>query len=348
MESQMKAIQLEEYVKGPLDLTPTTLPRPTPKSDESLIRIHASATNFFDLLQIAGKYQHQPPFPWIAGAEFAGVVEEIGSGASSSGARVKKGDKVFGYVQGAYAEYCCVKTSALLPVPTGWSFADAAGLFITAPTSYAALTIRAEAKRGEWVLVHAGAGGVGLFAIQVAKAVGCTVVATASTPEKLAICKRFGADHVINYSNTGWVKEVLSLRPGGVDIIFDPVGLINQSLKCTAWNGRLLIIGFAAGSIEKVPMNRVLLKNVSVVGVHWGEYMKKRVEAGTVERVWRDILGMISEGKIKPITNAKVYEGLENVGKALKALGARETWGKVVVKVCEDGDEKPAEEVAKL
>ncbi|ODQ55174.1 alcohol dehydrogenase [Saitoella complicata NRRL Y-17804] len=340
----MKAIQLTEYVKGPLDLTPTTLPRPTPKPDESLIRIHAAATNFFDLLQIAGKYQNQPPFPWIAGAEFAGIVEEIGAGSSS----FKTGDKVFGYVQGAYAEYCCVKTSTLLPVPKGWSFADAAGLFITAPTSYAALTIRAEAKRGEWVLVHAGAGGVGLFAIQVAKAVGCTVIATASTAEKLAICKRFGADHVISYSDTDWVKEVLRLRPGGVDIVFDPVGLINQSLKCTAWNGRLLIIGFAAGAIEQVPMNRVLLKNVSLVGVHWGEYMKKGVEAGTVERVWRDILGMIGEGKIKPITNEKVYEGLENVGKALKALGARETWGKVVAKVCEDGDKKPTEVVAKL
>jgi NADPH:quinone reductase-like Zn-dependent oxidoreductase len=146
----------------------------------------------------------------------------------------------------------------LLPVPKGWSFTDAAGLFVTAPTSYGALVQRAGVKAGDWVLVHAAAGGVGLAAVQVAKAFGATVIATAGTPRKLEVARAFGADHVVDYRDASWPDQVRKLTPKGrgVDIVYDPVGLVDKSTKCVAWNGRILVVGFAAGSIEKVAMNK--------------------------------------------------------------------------------------------
>lgn len=200
------------------------------------------------------------------------------------------------------------------------------------PTSYAALITRANLQAGEWVLVHAAAGGVGLAAVQIAKARGATVIATAGTKEKLEIAKRFGADFGVCYrENEDWTKEVLKLRPRGVDVVFDPVGLISPSQKCIAWNGRLLVVGFAGGPIEKIATNRILLKNISVVGIHWGAYAK--FEPQRIEEVWRELLKLMeNKEKIRPTNfTDKVYRGLEDVPKALEALGGRETWGKVVV-----------------
>lgn len=235
----------------------------------------------------------------------------------------------------------CAEEKALRPVPKGWGFMDAAGLMVTAPTSYAALVIRAGVKRGDWVLVHAAAGGVGLAAVQVAKAFGATVVATAGSARKLEVAKNYGADFGIDYNQKGWEEEVKKLTPRGkgVDIVFDPVGMVEKSLKCTAWNGRVLIIGFAAGNIEKVAMNRVLLKNVSLVGLHLGVYAKEEPE--TVETVWRGLFGLMDEGKFRgTVYTDKEFVGLESVGEALGMLGRRETWGKVVVKVPQDGESK--------
>lgn len=200
------------------------------------------------------------------------------------------------------------------------------------PTSYAALITRANLQAGEWVLVHAAAGGVGLAAVQIAKAMGAKVIATAGTREKLEIAKRFGADFGVNYrENEDWPKEVLKIRPKGVDVVFDPVGLISPSQKCIAWNGRLLVVGFAGGPIEKIATNRILLKNISVVGIHWGAYAK--FEPEKIEEVWRELLKLMDGKKwIRPTNfTDKVYRGLEDVPKALEALGGRETWGKVVV-----------------
>ncbi|KAG8418605.1 hypothetical protein J3459_012209 [Metarhizium acridum] len=160
----MKGIQVKEYVKSATELKVSELPDPVPKDDEYLIEVRAAATNFFDVLQIAGKYQNQPPFPWVAGAEFAGVV--ISTPKGSENPRFPKGARVFGASQGAYATKCVAKEASLLPVPEGWSFTEAAGLFITAPTSYGALVVRANVKQGDYVLVHAAAGGVGLAAVQ--------------------------------------------------------------------------------------------------------------------------------------------------------------------------------------
>ncbi len=256
---------------------------------------------------------------------------------------------MFGHGQGAYATHAVAPEDALLPVPEGWSFDDAAGLHVTASTSYGALVVRANVQPGEWVLVHAGAGGVGLAAVQIAKALGATVIATAGTERKRQVVKDFGADYAIDYKDPKvWPEEVKKIcaanRTGngkaGVDVVYDPVGMIDPSMKCIAWNGRLLVIGFAAGNIEKVAMNRVLLKNVSIVGLHWGAYSKFEFE--TIKVVWEGIFDLIKKGKFRGMSfTDKTFVGLESVPQALNALGGRETWGKVVVSV--KGEESAVE-----
>ncbi|KAI1628907.1 NADPH2:quinone reductase [Exophiala viscosa] len=354
----MKAVQVSKYVSGPQDLTVTTLPTPTPDATKYLIKIHAAGTNFFDLLQIQGKYQHQPPLPWISGMEFAGVVmatpttKKGSSGVIASSLdgtisttrdhQFKVGDRVFGASQGAYASHILAPESNLFPIPEGWSFKDACGLYVTAPTAYGALITRANTQPGEWVLVHAGAGGVGLSAVQIAKALGATVIATAGSERKRQVCLDYGADYVVDYRDKAWPQKIIELckkhRTGngqqGVDVVYDPVGMIDPSMKCIAWNGRLLVIGFAGGNIEKVALNRVLLKNISIVGIHWGQYANREKE--TIPVVWKGIFDLIKSGKMKGITYSdKQYKGLESLPQALIALGARDTWGKVVVELGE-------------
>ncbi|KAJ4058923.1 hypothetical protein NW756_000502 [Fusarium oxysporum] len=335
----MRGIQITEYLKGPEQLKVSDLPDPKPTDDEYLIQVHAAAANFFDILQIQGKYQNQPPFPWIAGAEFAGSV--IATPKDSSNPKFPVGSRVFGASQGAFATKIKAIEDTLLPVPDGWSFKEAAGLFVTAPTSYGALVVRAGIKKGDYVLVHAAAGGVGLAAVQVAKAFGATVIATASTQHKLDIAKSYGADHVISYNDATWPAKVKALTPDsrGVDIVYDPVGLIDLSTKCTAWNGRILVIGFAAGKIEKVAMNKVLLKNISIVGLHWGAYSIHERE--TIPKVWNGIMDLVKQGNLRGTEYTdEEFVGLERTGAALKALGGRGTWGKVVIKIPEEGQSK--------
>ncbi|KAI8623220.1 hypothetical protein F5Y19DRAFT_392101 [Xylariaceae sp. FL1651] len=335
----MRGIQIAQYVKGPKELKVTELPEPKPSPDQYLVEVHASATNFFDILQIQGKYQNQPPFPWVSGAEFSGIV--LATPSNSKSPRFPVGSRVFGASQGAYATKVCANEDQLLPVPEGWSFTDAAGLFVTAPTSYGALVLRAGVKAGDWVLVHAAAGGVGLAAVQVAKAFGATVIATAGTPRKLEVARAFGADHVVDYRDASWPDQVRKLTPKGrgVDIVYDPVGMVDKSTKCVAWNGRILVVGFAAGSIEKVAMNKVLLKNISLVGIHWGAYAK--FERESIPVVWKGIGKLIEQGKFKgTVFTDKEFVGLEKIPDALLALGSRETWGKVVVKIPQSGDSK--------
>ena len=301
--------------------------------------MHATATNFFDLLQIRGKYQHQPPLPWISGSEFSGTISAVPQHGAQT--KYKVGDRVFGAAQGGYATKVCAREEQLRPVPRGFSHFDAAGLFVTMPTSYAALVTRAHVQPGDWVLVHAAAGGVGLAAVQIAKALGAHVIATAGTKHKLDVAKRFGADFGVDYRDEKWHEQVKSITPGGrgVDIVYDPVGLIEQSIKCIAWNGRLVVIGFVGGKIEKVATNRILLKNISVVGLHWGPYATHEPEQVTA--VWNGLFDLLEGGKVKGTNYTdKEYIGLEAVPEALRALGERETWGKVVVKVPQDGRSK--------
>jgi NADPH:quinone reductase len=247
----MKAIQVTQYVSGPQDLKVTTLPTPKPSPDKYLVKIHACGTNFFDLLQIQGKYQHQPPLPWVAGMEFAGIVLATPTSTTSTGNtraasldgsistttshRFKVGDRVFGAVHGAYGTHILAPEDSLFPIPQGWSFADACGLYVTCPTAYGALVTRANTQPGEWVLVHAGAGGVGLSAVQIAKALGATVIATAGSERKRQVCLDYGADYVIDYRDKAWPQKVIKLceenRTGngkqGCDVVYDPVGMLS-------------------------------------------------------------------------------------------------------------------------
>ncbi|OAA34020.1 Alcohol dehydrogenase superfamily, zinc-type [Cordyceps fumosorosea ARSEF 2679] len=227
----------------------------------------------------------------------------------------------------------------MLPVPRGWSFTEAAGLFISVSTAYGALLTRAAMTKNDVVLVHAAAGGTGLAAIQgmsyfLAKACGATVIATASTARKLDVPKSFGADYTVNYTDPDWPQKVKEITPGnrGVDIVFDPVGLVNASSKCTAWNGKILIIGFARGVVEMVPTNKVLLKNISLVGFHGEAYAYN--ERRTLVDNWGAIFGLIRDGKVRPMVfSDRDFTGLDAVKDALISLKDRETWGKVTVQI---------------
>ncbi|KAG0364410.1 hypothetical protein BGZ54_007547 [Gamsiella multidivaricata] len=304
----MKAILIEKALTSVDQMTVQTVPDPVLKKGEILVDVKAAGLNFFDILQVQEKYQIKPPYPYIPGAEFAGVISQIHPDAKTP---YKVGDRVFGSTQGCYAEKLVCNPKTLLPIPDNLSFEQASGLFITYPTSYVALAVRAQLKAGEWCLVHAAAGGVGLCAVQIAKALGAKVIATAGSQDKLNIALKNGGR--------------------GADVVYDPVGLINESLRCSAWCARVLVVGFAAGTIEKIPANRILLKNVSVVGVHWGAYAK--YDVATVAQVWKELLDLFAKEKLVPVVYEKIYQGLDSVKTGLNDLAARKTFGKAVVHI---------------
>jgi len=328
----MKAFVIEKYI------TPEELPtrlveweEPKAGPNDIVVDVHYAGLNFFDILQVQGKYQNKPAFPWIAGCEFSGVVS-ANSPIPQGCAYIPGKTRVFGAGQGAYAEKIKVDWRTVIEVPDEMGLDEAAGLYITAPTSYAALVTRAKTQPGEWVLVHAAAGGVGLAAVQIAKALGARVIATAGSQAKLDVAKKYGADFTIDYRQEGWQKLVMKYTDGhGADVVYDPVGMIVPSLKCIAWNGRLVVVGFAAGSIEKIPANLLLLKNASAMGVFWGAYSTREPEV--VPEVWLALLDLLASRKVKGAVFDKVFDGLDAVPEGLRALGARETWGKAVVKV---------------
>ncbi|KAF8658325.1 hypothetical protein AX16_002093 [Volvariella volvacea WC 439] len=326
----MRAFVVKELAHPSKITVSSDAPEPRVGQDQVLVEIYSAGLNFFDILRAQGKHQYKPPLPFVLGTEFAGKIAT--NSPIPKGCPYKPGDRVFGAAQGAFAERIAVAWKDLLPLPKGLTYDQGAGLYVTWPTSYEALVGRGELKEGDWVLVTAAAGGVGIAAVQLAKALGARVIAAAGSDAKLDIAKREGgADYGVNYSNKGWQQEVLKITEGkGVNIIYDPVGLVNDSLKCIAWKGRVLIIGFAAGNIEKVPMNIVLLKNVSLVGLHWGAYTPK--EPSRIPVVWKGILDLLASGKVKPVTYDKIYP-LERLAEGLGAIERRETWGKAVVRV---------------
>lgn len=325
----MKAFRIEKHAH-PVDITPVSdAPEPKPGPGQVIVEVYSAGLNFFDILQAQNKYQNQPPLPFNLGAEFAGRIAK--NSPIPKGCPFKAGDRVFGATQGAYAERVVAEVARLHPIPKGMTYDQASGLYVTWPTSYEGIIGRGQTKPGDWVLVHAGAGGVGIAAIQIAKVIGAKVIATAGSEEKLEVCKKHGgADYALNYRTPGWQKEVSKLTGGkGVDVIYDPVGLIKDSLKCIAWKGRAIVVGFVGGEIEKLPLNLVLLKNISVVGLHWGAYAK--FEPSREKEVWDALFEMWESGKTTPIVYPNVYKGLEGVAPGLKAIEGRETWGKVAV-----------------
>ncbi|TFK54240.1 alcohol dehydrogenase [Heliocybe sulcata] len=333
----MRAFVLKSYAHPSQISLTTDYPEPRPGPQDVLVDVYSGGLNFFDILQCQGKYQNQPPMPFVLGTEFAGRISA--NSPIPKGCKLKPGDRVFGAGQGAFAEKLTAPWTSVLPIPDNISYDEAAGLFVTWPTSYEALVGRAQLKPGEWVLVTASAGGVGIAAVQLAKALGAKVIAAAGSQEKLDVSKRYGgADFGIDYTKPGWQQEVLKITGGkGVDVIYDPVGLIKDSLKCIAWKGRALVVGFAAGTIEKLPLNLVLLKNISIVGIHWGAYTKN--DRDRVPEVWQELIALLSSGRVKPVVYSEVFP-LEKLPDGLVAIEKRQTWGKAIVRIRQDDSVK--------
>jgi len=322
----MRAIVVDRWME-PAELSVSEVPAPVVGPGQLGVEVRAAGCNFFDILLVQGRYQVKPPFPFVPGGEVAGVVREVGAGVAG----FAPGDRVLAAApMGGYAERIALPAAFAHRMPEGMSFEEGAALPIVYPTSYAGLVYRAGLQRGETLLVHAAAGGVGLAAVQIGKALGARVIATAGGVEKLHVALEAGADVGIDYSEEDFVERVKEFTGGrGADVIYDSVGgdVFDRSLKCIAWNGRLLVIGFASGTIPTVAANRILLKNIAVVGLHWGAYAKH--EPARVPETFAALFRLYAEKQIRPV----IYRGhpLEEAPAALAALGSRKTHGKVVL-----------------
>jgi len=322
----MRAIVVDRWMEAK-ELRVQEAPEPKLVPGSVGIEIKAAGCNFFDILMAQGRYQVKPPFPFIPGAELGGIVREVASDVTD----FAPGDRVLASATlGAFAERAVVNARGVHRIPDGMSFAEGAALPIVYPTSYAALVFRANLQPGESLLVHAAAGGVGIAAVQIGKALGARVIATAGGADKLEVARQAGADVCLDYRDPAWIEGVKQATGGkGADVIYDSVGgaVTDQSLKCIAWNGRLLIIGFASGPIPEIKANRILLKNISVVGLHWGAYAIHEPER--IPETFDALFRLYREGRIKPVIYA-TYP-LDQVPAALEALGSRKTYGKVIV-----------------
>lgn len=322
----MRAIVVDRWM-APGDLKVQEMADPEVTQGTLGIEVKAAGCNFFDILMVQGKYQSKPPLPFVPGAEIAGIVREVGPETDG----FKAGDRVMGIVPtGAFAERAVVPALAAYRIPDEMSFEEAAAFPIVYPTSYMGLVGRAHLEPGENLLVHAAAGGVGIAAVQIGKALGARVIATAGSQEKCEIALREGADVAIDYEKEDFVPRVREATDGrGADVIYDSVGgdILNRSLKCIAWSGRLLVIGFASGQIPEVKANRILLKNISLVGLHWGAYAVN--EPQRLPETFDALFKLYREGKIKPVIY-KTYS-LEQLPEALGALGSRATYGKLII-----------------
>jgi NADPH2:quinone reductase len=322
----MRAVVVDRWME-PSELRVSEAPEPQLRPGALAIDVKAAGCNFFDILMVQGRYQSKPPFPFVPGAEISGVVAALGEGVRGFAV----GDRVLaGAGLSAFAERAVVAAGAAYKLPASMSFAEGAALPTIYPTSYAGLVYRARLAPGETLLVHAAAGGVGSAAVQIGRALGARVIATASGEEKLKVAREAGAEVAIDYTREDWVARVLEETGGrGADVIYDSVGgdVFDKSLKCIAWNGRLLVIGFASGEIPSVKVNRILLKNIAVVGLHWGAYAK--FEPERIPETYRALFDLYAEGKIKPLIYREYP--LAEVSSALAALGSRQSWGKVIL-----------------
>ena len=303
------------------------VPTPQPKAGEVLIKIAAASVNYPDVLMIQKKYQVQPELPFIPGSEVAGTVAALGEGVTN----VKLGDRVIAFVGlGGFAEQVVAKAAGLIPIPPELDDATAAGFTLVYGTSHHAVLDRGELKAGQTMLVLGAAGGVGLAAVEIGKAIGAKVIAAASTDEKLAVCKAHGADVLINYSTQDLRAAIKDATGGlGPDVIYDPVGGIyaEPAFRSIGWRGRYLVVGFANGEIPKLPANLMLLKGASMVGVFWGDFVRREPQANAA--AMREMMGWVAEGKLKPLVSARY--SLADTAKAFETLAARQATGKVVI-----------------
>ncbi len=324
----MKAVLCKQF-GPPESLVLEEVPSLVPGPGEVRVKAHAAGINFPDTLIIEGKYQYKPDFPFSPGGEVAGEVLDVGPGVTG----FATGDRVIaGSTYGAFAEEMVAEEDRVMKIPDDLDFATASSMSLTYGTTAHALIQRADLRPGETLLVHGAAGGVGLTAVEIGKAMGARVIATAGTDEKLAVARAHGADETINYTEGEFREAVKEMTGGkGADVIYDPVGgdVFDQSLRCIAWNGRLLVVGFASGRIPSAPANLALLKGCSIVGVFWGSYITREPEenAANFERVfqwWR-------EGKLKPHISHTFP--LAQASDALYALLERKVIGKAVLKI---------------
>lgn len=324
----MKAWRVNDWCE-PDQMEYTDIPVPEPGAGEMRIRNRAAALNFYDNLMIQGKYQVRPPRPFTPGSEVAGVVDAVGEGVTN----FRTGDRVQAMATGGtYCEYSIAPVTKSFKIPDAMSFEEAAAMIVIYQTSYFALFHRIMARKGEWLLVHAAAGGVGLSAMQIGKALGLRIIATAGSEEKLEFCRSQGADHAINYTDPAWVDQVRTITEGhGADIIYDPVGgeIFDLSTKCIAPEGRLLVIGFAGGQIPTIAANRILLKNISIVGAYWGGYLERHPQF--MHEAQGALFAMYEAAQIRPVVSASYP--LEDAVRALQALAGRKTVGKVVLSI---------------
>ncbi len=322
----MRAIVVDQWTE-PSELKVKEVPEPTLLPGTLEIEVRAAGCNFFDILMVQGRYQMKPPFPFTPGAEIAGVVRRVGEGVTD----FAEGDRVLASAGlGGFAEVAVVGTGGAYKMPREMSFEEGCALPVIYPTSYAGLVDRGALAKGETLLVHAAAGGVGIAAVQIGKALGARVIATAGSADKLEIARENGADETIDYRKEDFVAHVKQLTDGkGADVIYDSVGgdVFDRSLKCIAWNGRLLVIGFASGRIPEVKANRILLKNIAVTGLHWGAHVMH--DPARIEVTFRALFDLYEAGKIKPVI-FKRYS-LDDVPTALEALASRKTYGKLIV-----------------
>jgi len=323
-----------ESLEGVDKLRWAELPTPEPQAGEVRVAIRAASLNFPDLLTVKGQYQFKPPLPFVPGSEFAGHVDALGPGV----AHLKVGQAVACMgSSGGFGTHACVKASAAMPLPPGFDLVDGAAFAFTYGTSHHALIDRGQLKAGETVLVLGAAGGVGSAAVQIAKAAGARVIAAVSSDAKAEFCKRMGADATVNYGSGDGAAGGPALRDAiktltdgkGPDVIYDPVGgaLAEPAFRSIAWRGRYLVVGFALGSIPSLPLNLTLLKGASIVGVFWGDFMRREPQAGAA------MLGQLAQwyasGRVKPAIDSRLP--MAHIREAYARMGSRQVQGKVVL-----------------
>lgn len=324
----MKAA-LCKSLDGPEAIVIEEIADPAPVPGEVVVRVKAAALNFLDTLITRGKYQFKPDLPFSPAAEIAGVVEAVGDGVSD----LKPGQRVCGYIAwGGAREKVAVPAKLMIPIPDGVTDAAAAGISVTYGTAMHGLKDRALLKAGETVAVLGASGGAGLAAVEVAKLSGAHVIAVASSPEKLQVCRDHGADDLLDYTTKDLKTGLRELTGGkGVDVVYDCVGgdYSEAALRSIAWGGRLLVIGFAAGAIPKIPLNLFLLKNAAAIGVFWGEMIMREPEKHRANMI--EVLDWVAKGKLNPHVS-ETYP-LERIGEAIASLDKRRVTGKVVIEI---------------
>lgn len=326
LPATMRALRVSDLAPDFAGCAVEDVPVPTPGPGEVLLRVRAAALGFPDLLMTEGKYQHRPDLPFTPGTDITGEIAALGEGVTG----FEIDDAVVAALSGGgFAEYVLCSASTLRPIPAGMDFAEASAFGVAYLTAYVSLVRRADIQRGEWLLVHGAAGGVGLAAADLGKALGARVIAASASDEKLAvIAEKYAPEAIVNVSD-GFRERVKELTGGGADVIYDPVGgdIFDESTRCIAFDGRLLVVGFTSGRIATVPTNIPLIKGFSVVGVRAGEYGRRHPERGVenLDAIW----ALAENGKVKPHVHAALP--LDQWRDAFEMMRSRKVVGRVII-----------------